>query len=349
MSPSVSRSEGVQLRPFSGLQALEEHLEEFAILQVQSNFGADEVPANKWLELAGPDIQRLGISLKLTDSAKLRNLIEPVVMDLDDVDVLVVAMDRISSVLRENIILAKFPAKQIKDELELSESGSEPPHRILGNKFSGFRIELAIVHNKDVPGNNPTRPRTKGALIAKVAWEVKPVLSGDVIQPEDLTEEKRTALFLSKDSWMYFEAKPGFMTANSFEEAMSFYVDKALLGQFELLSGDSRVLAETLLYSSAVTQLVYELSIALREEGSGALAGEGPQEEGDEVSESQVIRLMRLRFPKREIGEILELIKDDPGRAVAEFLGDPRAFKNLLTAVTGMNGGSNELSDFEDE
>jgi hypothetical protein len=47
--------------------------------------------------------------------------------------------------------------------------------------------------------------------------------------------------------------------------------------------------------------------------------------------------------------EIRELIRDDPARAVAEFLGNAKDLKSLMSAMTAMNGGSNELPDFEDE
>lgn len=349
MSPLSSRSEGVGLRPFSGLQSLEDYIDANVFLQVQSNVGLDDIPAGAWLELEGNDIYRLGLTLKLKSAEKLRDLVSPIVMDISDVDVIVVAIDRSASILRESIVLANLQLKDLRDEVLISHSGIEGPHRVLSNKFSGFRIEIAFVQNKNIPGNNPTKPRSKGALIAKSYWEVKPVLSGDVIQPEELTDESRESLGLTKNAWIYFEAKPALLTATSFGEAMSFHVDKSLLGQFQLLTAESRVLAEMLLYSNAVTQLIYEVSLNLNL-GEAPSADEGGDFEGGlQQSESQVMRLMRAKFPKREEEDIRELIRDDPARAVSELLGSAKELKSLTSAVTAMNGGSNELSDFEDE
>jgi hypothetical protein len=69
----------------------------------------------------------------------------------------------------------------------------------------------------------------------------------------------------------------------------------------------------------------------------------------EELSESQVMRLLRLKFEDKDDSEIIEYIKGDPGRALATFLANPKDFKNLIGALEGLNGGANELSDFEDE
>lgn len=349
MTSLASRSEGVGLRPFSGLQNLEHFIDQNVTLNVQSNVGKDDVQPGAWLELEGKDIQKLGITLKIKSAEKLRDLVDPIVMDIADVDVLVVALDRSASILRESCVLAQLPLTDLGEDLLISVSGSEPPHRILANRFSGFRIELAIVQNKDVSGNNPTKPRSKGSLIAKAFWEVKPVLSGDVIQPEELTDVQRESLGLSKNAWIYFEAKPGLLTSTSFGDALGFHVDKALLTQIQLLTGESRVLAEMLLYSNAVSQLIYELSLSMNSDEIAIVDDSGDSEIDVQQSESQVMRLMRAKFPKREEEEIRELIRDDPARAVSEFMASPKDLKNLMSSVILMNGGSNELSDFEDE
>ena len=349
MSPLTSRSEGVGLRPFSGLQNLEDYIDENVVLHVQSNVGLDDIPSGAWLELEGSDIYRLGLTLKLKSADKLRGLVSPIVMDIADVDVIVVAIDRSASILRESVVLANLKLTDLRDEVPISQSGIDAPHRILSNKFSGFRVEVALVQNKDVLGNNPTKPRSKGSLIAKAFWEVKPVLSGDVIQPEELTEASRESLGLTKDSWVYFEAKPALFTATAFGEALGFHVDKSLLGQIQLLTAESSVLAEMLLYSNAVIQLIYEMSLFLNSAELTRVEDGSDIEAYVQQSESQGMRLMRVKFPKRDDQEIRELIRDDPARAVAEFLGNAKDLKSLMSAMTAMNGGSNELPDFEDE
>ena len=339
--PLSSRSEGVALRPFSDLQALEEFIDTNFILEVTSNNGTDPVPHGAWLGLAGTDFDQLGVRIKIDDVDKLKKLISPIVMDLADVTFVLVAMDRGSSILRESHIVNQLELHELTAELNINESGSTPPHRLLSNRRSGFRIELAFVQNKDLPGDNPTRPRKKGALIAKASWEVKPVADGDVFQPEELTDELRIELGLSKDYWVYFERKPGFLSSKTFTDAASFYVDKKLLGQIQLLTGEPKRMAEMMIYSSAITHLIYEVSLSFNDQDF--------MPDTEELSESQVMRLLRLKFKDKDDSEIIEYIKGDPGRALATFLANPKDFKNLIGALEGLNGGANELSDFEDE
>jgi hypothetical protein len=45
----------------------------------------------------------------------------------------------------------------------------------------------------------------------------------------------------------------------------------------------------------------------------------------------------------------VDLIREEPARAVSEFLANPKDLKNLMAALKEMNGGASELSDFEDE
>jgi hypothetical protein len=340
MTALKSRSEGVALRPFSGLEALESFLETQVKLKVASNVGEFLLQHRESLGLAAADIERLGLSVSVENVGALHAVVDPLVMDLDDVSLLVVAIDRKTSVLRENVVLLNMPVRELKSETVLTLAGGESPHRILGNKRSGFRLELALVQNRDVAGENAVRPRKKGALIGLASWEVKPVTDGDSIQPEVLTDNARQALGLSKNTWMYFEAKPDLLASTDFENAASFYVDQNLLEQVQVLTGDALTLAEMLLYSSAVTQLIYEYSFALRDVNSDL--------DQDEFSESQVFRLLRKKFNSKTDSEIIDLVKDEPARAVSEFMANANDFKSLLGAVTSMNGATNELSDFED-
>lgn len=341
MTALTSRSEGVALRPFSGLEALESFIDTQVKLQISSNVGEFYLKHREWLGLDGTDIHRLGLTIVVENLGGLHAVVDPLVMDLDDVSVVVVAIDRRASVLRENHVVLQVPLKALLVETVINLAGNEPVHRILGNKRSGFRLEFALVQNRDVPGENAIRPRKKGALIALASWEIKPVTDGDSLQPEELTDEVRDSLGLSKNTWTYFESKPDLLSATDFDSAASFYVDSALLEQIQVLSGDALTVAEMLLYSSAVTQLIYEYSFALRDDTVDL--------DQDELSESQIFRLLRKKFASKTEGEIVDLVRDEPARAVSEFMANGTDFKNLLGAITSMNGASGELSDFEDQ
>lgn len=335
-----SRSEGVALRPFSELQALEDFLDANFTLEVASNSAVDLVPHGSWLGLAGSDIQQLGVKIKIDDVEKLRSLFSPIVMNLTDVSAVLVVLDRSSSVLRESIVLGQMGLDEISNELIVNRSGSVPPHRILSNRRTGFRIELAFVQNKDVPGNNPTRPRKKGALIVKAAWDVKPVADGDVFQPKVLTDEIRAEKGLLKNEWVYFEAKSALLSGTTFSDAAAFYVDEKLLGQMQLLTGETKRLAGMMLYNSAMTSLIYELSLSFGQPDFS------PDEE--ELSESSIMRILRIKFKEQSDQDLIEYVRDEPSRALAEFLANPLDFRKFMEALEGLNGGTNELPDFED-
>jgi hypothetical protein len=341
MSALSSRSEGVALRPFTGLSALEAFLHEQVVLEVTSNVGTDTVPERGSLGLSTHDIEKLGLRIRIQNPAGLRAVVDPVVMDIADVALVLVALDRRGSVLRENHVLAALPLKDVNDSIIISEPGDEAPTRILSNRQSGFRIELALVQMKDIEGDNSIRPRRKGALIALANWEVKPVSDGDMFQPEELTEEVRGNLNLSPNTWTYFDSKPEILSATLFSDAASYYIDKDILDQIQILTGSQRTLAEMLVYSSAITQMIYEFSMALRETAENI--------NQEELSESQIFRILRLKFKTKTDGEIVDLVREEPARAVAEFLANPKDLKKLMTALKEMNGGVSELSDFEDQ
>ena len=68
----------------------------------------------------------------------------------------------------------------------------------------------------------------------------------------------------------------------------------------------------------------------------------------EELGESQIFRILRVKFKTKTDAEIVDLVREEPARAVAEFLANPSDLKNLMDALKEMNGGVNELSDFED-
>lgn len=340
MVAMTSRSEGVALRPFAGLEALENFINNHVTLEVISNAGTFDVAHRGWLGLTTHDIERLGMRVRVQSADALRKLVDPLVMELKDVTIFIVAIDRNGSILRENFVVGELNLLDLRDEVQVNAAGSEPVHRILSNKRTGFRLEFALVQNRNIPGENAIRPRKRGALIAKAAWSVKPVSDGDAFQPDELTDDIRTNFGLGKDSWIYFDAKPEILTASTFAEAAALYVDKDLLNQIQLLTGQAQTLAEMLVYSSAITHIVYELSFALKADDAAL--------DTEELSESQMMRLFRKKLSRLTDLEILDRIKDEPARVVTEFLSNQGDYKNLLDALKELNGGSNELSDFED-
>jgi hypothetical protein len=340
MNAMPPRSEGVALRPFAGLGALENYLNENVRLEITSNASKEEIISRGRLGLTTEDITRLGVRVIIDSADQLRKNVDPIVMNLDHVSVFLVARDRASSVLRENFVLAEIPLKDLSEEFVISEAGSDPPHRILSNSRSGFRIEFALVQNTDVPGENSIRPRKKGALIALSFWEVKPVSDGDAFQPKPLTDEIRKDLALSSQAWLHFDGKEEILTGELFTDAASFYVDMDLLSQIQILTGEPKAIAEMFLYSSAVTHMVYEFSMALRQEGL--------QVDPEQLSDSQLFRLFRKKFDPKSDADMLERIKDEPGKVITDFLSKSKDYKNLLAAIKELNGGSDELSDFDD-
>jgi len=333
------RQEGIALRPYAGLRKLEEHVENECILAVVTNAGPFALKHAQVLGLAKEDLDAIGVKVAFQNVDKLRDLAAPLVMDLTDIDVFIVAKDRPASPLRQTVVVARIPLQELEHEIILNNPGEHATVPPIHNRDSGFIVEMALVLNKNIQGGFSVRPREKGALIAKAIFEVKPVSEGDSFQPEPLTDEVRERFRIPQSSWMYADFTSALLTAETFGEAARFYVHESILADIQYLQGDEGFLAESLLQTQFVTGLIYAVSAALRDE-------EAPDE--SEIVESQVFMLFAKRFPAKATAELLTWLKEEPAAVLASWQSKPELSIPLIKAIKNLNGGNYDLSSPED-
>ncbi|MEO0027156.1 MAG: hypothetical protein RL716_487 [Actinomycetota bacterium] len=332
----TSRSEGVALRPFTGVDKIEHKLKHDLTLEIQSNSGANSLSPDEWLFLTKGDISKLGLRLAIVDPDELLRVVDPLVMDLADVEVLVVAYDRPGSPLRETEVIARLPIGDLGESIVLNAPGSVPHSRILNNKQSGFKIEFALVQSRDVEGENSIRPRTRGALISKAVFEVKPVLSGESFQPEPLTESERERLGLGPDVLMYVDPQTTLLSAESFRESARFFVHESILANIQFMTGDVSLLAQSYLLDCFISGFVYSVSNAI-----------ASSEDFDSNSfiESSTFRLIANKNKSLSNEALINELTEAPHRIVANWQSDKVTSKAQLLMFKNLTGGSNDLSD----
>jgi hypothetical protein len=334
-----ARSEGIALRPYAGLEPLENHLHSQVFLSVRYNEGTQNVGNKKTLELSPKDLVNIGLSISLGSIEQLVTLVNPLVMSPEDVDVLVVAMDRPTGVLKDQVLVYREPLLKCIPEIMIAESGAEKIGRMFGNARAGFKIELAFVHNKDIEGDFSIRPRRKGALLAKAVFEVRPVAIGDSLQPTELTPKVREDNGLGPDVWMFFDPKPGLLDSDSFDDALAFYVDKRVLESAKVVPQPTKTIIEAALLSNAMNSFVHCISNALKEEHLPDMA---------DLQSSQVMRYLAGQFPKISFEDLLNDVREQPQVVAAKMTGNPKIAKKLFSQLETIGDSTDDLSDNQD-
>lgn len=323
-----SREEGVALRPYDGLDALEVFLKGNCRLSVKSNEGTDHLEPDAKLVLGSRDLVQLGLTIGFGNIDELNRLVRALVMDIEDVDVMIVARDLPSSTLRESHVLNHFPFREITSEYIVSAAGTDNHSRILRNSATGFQLEVAFVLNKNNPGDNSIRPRTLGALIAISKFILKPYESSDTLQPEPLRKDVRDRLNLPDSTLWYVEATPMLLTAANFRDAVRFYVHENLLSEAQFLAGDAGYLGQALVLDHFVTSLVYEVSRALNLQ-------EVPDEQ--EILDSQVMVWLSKRAGLELSDALLEKAKTQPEYLLALLNAKQAMTKKILKGFKALN------------
>jgi hypothetical protein len=335
-----ARAEGAGIRPFKGADALAVSLEKNFKLKVTSSQGSKDITHKSTLEIGAVDIKNLGISIECDDLAAVKKAVDPLVVSLDDVTIYVIVGDRSQGVLRDSIVAEVLDFKDLSKSISLAEPGVAAQLRPFENSKTGFKVELALVHNKDIKAVSSISARSKGALLGLLTFEVRPVAAGDSLQPQRLTDEVRANNNLGKDVWSFFKAKSSFMTAPTFDDALGFYVSEEILQAITYGDETNKKIFESLLFTQAVTQLVYEFSSGLQE-----------LQQSDQgfssLEESQVLRFFRTAFGDKSSEELFAYLADEPERAVAAILSKPKQLKKLNSIIKTMAGGINDVSDSE--
>jgi|AntAceMinimDraft_12_1070368.scaffolds.fasta_scaffold21001_2 hypothetical protein len=327
----LARTEGVSLRPFIGSKALEGQMRDSIFLRVETASGDFTLESKDSLTIAPDQMRVAGLAVEIRDRSKLESAALQMVMDLKDVDVLIVAIDGPKSPKFSSEVLYRGSITELADFHKLNEKGSVSESGVLSNSNGAYSIEVALVHNKEISSSSGTKPRKNGALLSKQTFVLKPFGVDDMPTPKPMNAELKKILGLTPKSWIYFKATEALLTAESFEDAFDFYVDKELLDALQVANPEAKTALESLLLTSILQSLAYEA----KEQYSNIESSE----EQAQVRESAVYRLFSSRLKLPTEADVMEHILDSPSKAAASMLAVPEVVNGLLDTL---GGGQND-------
>jgi hypothetical protein len=323
----LSRNEGVSLRPFQGSKALESQMRHSIFLNVETASGVFTLEGNHSLTIAPAEMRVAGLFLEIRERPKLESAALQMVMDLEDVDVLIVAIDGPKSPKMSSEVLYRGSLSGLTGIHKLNDKGTVSASEILSNSSGAYSIEVALVHNKEIPSQSGTKPRKNGALLSKQKFDLKPFGVDDMPNPKPMNAELKNTFGLTPKSWIYFKATGALLTAESFEDAFDFYVDKELLDALQVANPEAKTALESLLLTSLLQSLAYEA----KEQYSDIASSD----ERAQVRESAVYRLFASRLKLPEEADVMDHILDSPSKAAASMLAVPEIIKGLLENLGG--------------
>lgn len=323
------RNEGVSIRPFTGSQNLENTLHSSLKLEVstaQTRF--DLSPSDK-LTIPPSELKVAGIELVIQDLAALFLAVDPMVMSRGDVDLLVVAVDGPASPIRTSEVLYKSTLAALGQKISINAKGSTSDSIVLSNSHGRYSLEVALVHNKEIASVSATRPRKKGALLAKAEFTLKPTGVNDQPKPIPMDKTQKQEFGLGASAWFYLKPTSSLLDASSFEEAFDFYVDKELLEMLKVAKPSAQPPIEGLLMALLVQGLCYEVA---------SRADELSDMDPEEIEDGAVARLLKQSMKVKTFARVMESLSESPSKASTKILG-------VSTLLNGLHSSLEEATD----
>lgn len=312
MPNSQLRSEGVRLRPFMGVREVQDSLEKNVALEISTAEKSFRIQHKDKLSAPPEEMKVAGLALEISDISAVVKTVTPLVLSHQDIDYLVVAVDGSLSPLRTLEVLARGPLDSLDRRIEINSRGSKSSSLVLSNSNGPYKLELALVHNKNLTSSSGLKPRALGALLGKVEFVIRPIGVDDHPKPKPMTSELKIALGLPKSAWIYFEFSDSLLTSEVFDESIAMYVDEELLDLLMIANPISRAPIEAAIVSNFVHALCFETKTRLQEGISEELV--------EQLSGSAVFRLIKKHFGKDSIQELLEKIISSPGLVATQIL-----------------------------
>lgn len=289
------RKAGETLRPYIHADEMQETLLENVSLTVQSAFGKDEISSDTAYLLDRSEIGGAGLTLNFKNSDAIRGSSNKLVNDLDDASIVVVAEDGVTSALRTRQVLWECPVTTLPEQIQLfglnekSDRGS-----VFGHPSGSKHLHVFAVRNKQINTLSPLKPRLKGAVLARITFDIRPNPSFDSVKPQKLDDEIRRRFNLPDNSWYAFNAKPNFLTANLFSDAFEVYLDEEIMRQGSESPGPYKTALDLVFSNLFMTSLIEEAIYYLQQEEEG-------EAEADETSAVMVWLRSLLGDEFREI------------------------------------------------
>ena len=262
----IYRSEGVALRPFTGLEELEEILFSNVRLKITTAEKTDTIPPGAAYAFDKEELLRCGLSLEVVDPDRILKTASPLAQSDADLDYVVIAEDGVRSGLRGIQIVAQGRLGDLPQSLEIAKAKEVNSGLVLGHPHASRILSIYVVHNKNIWTTSATVPRKKGAILGKASFDLLVQPANEALQPLKLDDEHRTDFGISKNAWFYFQPLEEIMESETLQGAFNFYVDEEMLNFYSGAAKEHRQFFELQLFSLVLTNLIQIASRRIREE-----------------------------------------------------------------------------------
>ncbi len=320
------RNEGILLRPFLGVNEIQEAMDKTFSLVVERGGNTHKLSNRDKLPVYPKQVAKLGLTLHLeADRLELLNGFLAAKIAPADVNVVIRIRDRNTGVLRDSEILQEISYTALEDSLVIFRSDSPRKSYIAENQFTGFKLEvyLVLADSKDY---NPLAPWLKGTILGVNSFEFSTVPQFDSIQPIELTREIREQKGLPRNAWTFVDFSENFLEADELEGCLAFFVDKEILSKIKSQRKDLSLAGESLLAGILIPQIVMRSALEVTQ---------NPYFDSWD-GESGVL----LRYLQNAFGRV-----NDPGKFVLKLRESPEYVTSVILARRDLGSRLGKLYD----
>jgi len=319
------REEGVALRPFSGVDALERTLQETVHLKVTTGVTNATISHSQAFAFEKDELLHCGLHIVLNDVEKITKAATPLVQNDGDIDWVVLAEDGVRAAVRGSQIVKTGAIGELTAEIEVARAEEPNSGLVLGHPHASRTIKFLLVHNKSIDTTSSTKPRTKGAILGAVTFDLLIQPAEETLQPIPLTDELRKEFNIDQSSWFFFKTEAeDMLDSETLDGAFQFYVDDEMLRKY---SGAARSIRESFqwtLFGLVVTNLILTIHPLLKSE-----------EAADIKPTSAINRLFQSIYSKsKDFREKWpERISQSPQAALSKALASGNAAAKIISLL----------------
>jgi hypothetical protein len=333
----TTRNEGVRLRPFLGLDELQALINEFSFLRIQTEAKTEEIQSVYPIEVFPKNVPTAGLTWVFQgELKKLFSALVPAKLSPKDVVLVVRISDRRVGILRESELVIELPLEDFAGFIDIRNLKGELLSRVLGNQWTGFRLDVLLVLGNDRPVSH-LYPWMRGTILAQDGFEIVPVSEWDSIQPIELTTELRQTLKLKSNIWCHVEFNEDFFESQEMSESLVFYVDKEILANIKALPENFSLTGQAVLASALLPQVVYKASLELNRLDESFIW---------DGTSGVILRFLHRSFdPNKKSQEFINLLSDSPDIVVSTLLANHNLGSRLKMMFNSIAEGVEDVSN----
>lgn len=333
----VTRNEGIRLRPFLGVNEIQEGLDKAISLIVERGATSFQLSNGDKLPVFPNQVGKLGLSLKIeSDRVELENGFVAAKLTKSEVNLVIRVRDRSTGVLRDSDIMSQAAYTELGTSLLIAERDAQRKSYITENQFTGFKLEVYLVLAK-TKDYNPLAPWMKGTILGVTSFEFSSIPQFDSIQPIELTKEIKDQKGLPNSVWAYVDFADSFLEADELEGCLSFFVDKEILSKIKGQRKDIALAGESLLAGILIPQIVMRSALEVSQNNTfDSWDGES----------GVLLRYLQNAFGKeKDPGKFVLKLKESPELVTSVILGRKDLGGRLGKLFEKLTQGASDVSD----